>query len=126
MKLIAGLQIALGILAEYLICYIAVNTQNSIVSSGFNPYPAYYKITLIIAGAAILCSGLAQYYKHTRLSAWHLICGTIIIISSSLLYTDALNFAYVSSIYMPTYLIMAAVLAVIVIGVIQIFKIKET
>jgi ABC-type cobalamin transport system permease subunit len=126
MKIIAGLQIALGILAEYLICYIAVNTQNSIVSSVFNSYPAYYKITLIIAGAIIFCLALVQYFKHTRLSAWHLICGTIIIISSSLLYTDALNFAYVSSIYMPTYLIMAAVLAVIVIGVIQIFKIKET
>jgi hypothetical protein len=125
MKIIAGLQIAIGILAGYSTCYIAVNTQNSIVSSVFNSYPAYYKITLIIAGAIIFCLALVQYFKHTRFAVWQLFCGLVIVSLSSLFKTDALSFAYISSVYIPTYLIMAAALAVIVIGAIQTFKIKE-
>jgi hypothetical protein len=126
MKLIAGLQIALGILAGYLICYIAVHTHHPIASSVVYPLAACYRIALIIAGGIIFCLALLQYFKHTRFAVWRLFCGLVIVSLSSLLYTDALSFAYISSVYLPTYLIMAAALAVIVIGVIQIFKIKET
>ncbi|MDD4874747.1 MAG: hypothetical protein PHE15_07260 [Dehalococcoidales bacterium] len=54
MKIVAGLQIFLGFLAEYAACYIAIDKENSIISEGFNPYPVYLKISLTIIGIVII------------------------------------------------------------------------
>ena len=120
MKIVAGLMIAMGIIAEYLLCYIAVHTHNSIINSVVYPLAAWYRIVLIIVAAIIFLLALVQYFKHTRFAAWQLICGTIIVALSSLLFTDALSFAYISSVYLPIYIIMVAALAVILSGFFQI------
>jgi hypothetical protein len=124
MKIAAGFIIALGILSEYFICYITMNKPVQIPSSYFNPNLPNYKIALIICGAVIFCLALAQYFKHIKFAVWQVVCGLIIVTLPFLLYTNVLSYN-ISGVYLPTYIIIAVALAVIVFGLIQLFYEKD-
>lgn len=128
MKIIAGLQIILGLAAGYAAWWLAVykkfvpNIDGIIVPQ---PPPNYtFEVGLIIIGLLIFCLALVQWAKHKKLAILQLIFGQDIVILSAVLYSSY-AYQYNLGVYWLVFVLMAIALFVVVTGLIQLLKEKS-
>lgn len=130
MKIVASLQIILGLAAGYAAWWLAAYKKSVPNIDGIivpRPPPNYtYEVGLIIIGLLIFCLALAQFAKHKKLAILQLIFGQDILILSAVLYSSAMFDAYQYNlgVYWLVFVLMAVALFVVVTGLIQLLKEK--
>lgn len=128
MKIISGVQAALGLLITYFAWYLAdtkagtsSNSSSGDVIFSATPPSAGLELTILLLGILVFALGLIQCYKQIRLNKYQIIFGFLLAGISAFLMdrATALKSGEISDIYYIAYLSLVLGLSTFLVGLIQ-------